>query len=112
MSTRRVRSGFIRAVLRKGQEGASNGETALNNSNLNKTKEKEKGKERKTRYRSSFKYKYTYKNLTQVIYNHKSVQSRYQSVRAREVCPYPLFGSWALESVCPQGRKLLQEPCC
>lgn len=30
----------------KGQEGASNGETALNNSNLNKTKKKErKGKE-------------------------------------------------------------------
>lgn len=66
---------------------------------------------RKTRDRSSFKYKYTYKNLTQAIYNHKSVQSQYQSVGAREVCP-SLFGSCALESVCPQGQKLLQELCC
>lgn len=36
--TPRVRSSFICAVLRKGQDGVSNGATALNNSNLNKTK--------------------------------------------------------------------------
>lgn len=48
-------------------------------------KGKEKRKE-KTRDWSSFKYKYTYKNLTQAIYNYKSIQSWYGK-ETREVCP-------------------------